>query len=126
MTPIVYILIGLGMLGLIMSVYTNPVGVLKFILIAAAIVVIGWFLYKQFIKKRASKQTSGYERAVKQSAELHKSKKHKTKKKRPSYLKVVNAKKHQPFDKKPPLSERKAEHQFTVIDGKKTKKKNRA
>ncbi|HEX7065087.1 MAG TPA: SA1362 family protein [Bacillales bacterium] len=122
--PLVWILIGLGAVGLVNSAITNPVGLLTKFIIAAAVLALFILLYKRFIRKSAGRNMSAYQRAAKQSAKRQK--KQQRKPRRPSHLKVVNSRTLLPKSKrKSSLEERKKEHNLTVIDGKK-KKKNRA
>lgn len=122
---IVVLLIGLGVVGFLVMVITNPVRILEWVAIAAAIIAIFAFLYRRFLNKTAGNLVSGYRRAAKQSLKLRK--KQARKSRRPSHLKLVNSRRFLPKSMKDAnLQKRKKEHNFTVIDGKKSKKKNRA
>lgn len=122
--PVGLVLIGLGVVGLLMKVISNPLRMLEIFATIAAVVVIGVLLYKRFVKKRTGGNGSGYDRAVKQSAKKYKKQK---KSRHPSHLKVVNSHKVTPEgQRKASLQKRKNDHNLKVIDGKKRKKKNRA
>lgn len=107
------LLIGLAIFGFGITLITDPLGLLKQALII--ILVVGGFflLYKLFLaKRRGGKEFTLYQKAAKQSARRYKQHQiHQTKKKRP-----------EPLIKKT----KKREHNFTVIEGKKGKKNNRA
>jgi hypothetical protein len=110
------VLIGLAILGFGITLITNPLGLLKQAFII--IVVLGGFflLYKLFIAKRmfgggGGRDLNLYRRAAKQSARRYKHQVHQVKKKKPD-----------PLIKKP----KRKDHNFTVIEGKKGKKNNRA
>lgn len=123
--PLVVLLIGLGAVGFLVMVITNPLRILEWLAIAAAIFAIFAFLYKRFLNKTAGRTVSGYRRAAKQSNKLRK--KQGRKSRRPSHLKLVNSRRLLPKTSRDgTLQKRKKEHNFTVIDGKKSKKKNRA
>lgn len=123
--PLALLLIGLGAVGFVVKVVTDPLGILEMLAFAAAIVAIFILLYKRFIRKTSGRKATGYQRAAKQSVKLRK--KQARKPRRPSHLKVVNSKNLSPKKMyKDSLQKRKKDHNFTVIDGKKRKKKNRA
>lgn len=111
---IVFLLIGLAILGFGNALITNPLGLLKQALILLLIFGGFFLLYKQFIRKRkGSREFTLYQKAAKQSARRYKQQVHQPKKK-----------KHEPLIKKARIKKR--EHNFTVIEGKKGKKNNRA
>lgn len=123
--PIALILIGLGVIGFLFSMITNPLKMLVIFAVIAIVGVVGTFLYKRFKNKQTGGGMSGYNRAVKQSAKRYKKQR---KPRQPSHLKVVNSKNMAPekHRKASSLQKRKKEHNLKVIDGKKRKKKNRA
>ncbi|HET7579744.1 MAG TPA: SA1362 family protein [Bacillales bacterium] len=123
--PLALILVGLGALGLVVKIVTNPLGMLELAVIAAAIAATFVFLYRRFLRKSAGRGVSGYQRAARQSLKLRK--KQNRKPHRPSYLKVVTTRNILPGKRhREALEKRKKEHNLKVIDGKKRKKKNRA
>jgi hypothetical protein len=106
------LLIGLAILGFGFSLITNPLGLLKQAFIIILIVGVFFILYKLFLaKRRGGKDFTLYQKAAKQSARRYKQQVHQTKKKKP-----------EPLIKKP----KRKDHNFTVIEGKKGKKNNRA
>lgn len=123
--PIAVLLIGLGVVGFLDMAITKPMRILEWLAIAAAIFAIFALLYRRFLNKTAGRSVSGYRRAAKQSLKLRK--KQVRKSRRPSHLKLVNSRRLFPKSLKDgSLQKRKKEHNLTVIDGKKNKKKNRA
>ncbi|HET7616161.1 MAG TPA: SA1362 family protein [Bacillales bacterium] len=123
--PIALTLIGLGALGLLVKIFTDPLGLLTTLAVAAAVIAIFVFLYRRFVRKTSGRGVSDYRRAARKSAKLQKKRAHKPR--RPAYLKLVNSKSFLPKKTdKDSLRKRKKDHQLTVIDGKKRKKKNRA
>lgn len=123
--PLALILIGLGAVGFVVKVVTDPLGMLKILAFAVAIAAIFFLLYKRFIRKTSVRGTSSYQRAAKQSSKLRKRQTRKPR--RPSHLKVVNTRNLLPKKLyKDSLQKRKKDHNLKVIDGKKRKKKNRA
>ncbi|HET7627513.1 MAG TPA: SA1362 family protein [Bacillales bacterium] len=123
--PIALILIGLGALGFLVKLFTNPVGLLVTLAAAAAVITIFALLYRRFVLKSDGRGISKYRRAAKQSAKLQKKRGHKSR--RPAYLKLVNSKGGLAKKKdRDTLLKRKKDHHLTVIDGKKRKKRNRA
>lgn len=122
--PVALILIGLGVIGFLFSLYSHPLKMLAIFAGIAVLGTIGFLLFKHFRNKRPDSNMSGYNRAVKQSAKKYKKQR---KPRQPSHLKVVNSKKAAPKNaQKSSLQKRKQENNLKVIDGKKRKKKNRA
>lgn len=123
--PVALALIGLGVIGFLFSLLTNPLRMLGIFAGAALLAVIGILLYKWYMNKKPKGNMSNYRRAAKQSAKKYK--KQQQKPRSPSHLKVVNTKKITPQKhQKMSLQKRKKDHHLKVIDGKKNKKKNRA
>ncbi len=66
------LIIGLAIFGLVSSVITNPMGVLRNIGIMLAVVGIFYLLYKMFTNSSGSANSqSSYKRAAKQSSRKH-------------------------------------------------------
>lgn len=126
--PIALILIGLGAVGFLVRIIKDPLGLLEILAFSAAILAIFVLLYKWFIKKSLGKNVSNYQRAARQSAKRYKKQQPKARQsRRPSHLRPVNSRRLKPLKShKDSLEKRKQERNFTVIDGKKRKKKNRA
>ncbi len=121
---IIMLLIGLAAFGFVMKVITDPMGLLKMVLIIAAVAGLFYFLYKRFMAKRMGPDNGQYKQAARYSAKKYqnnnagnvlsrKVKPSPKQKAKPSYTKA-KAKK------------RRNDHNFKVIEGKKGKKKNRA
>ncbi|GAB3052119.1 SA1362 family protein [Virgibacillus ainsalahensis] len=113
---LVYVLIGLAVIGVVSQLFTNTVDFFKnifiMLVIGAAIFTLFYFL---FLKKRApSNEMKKYKKAVKQS-------KAKYKQHEPANKPAVNNNKQKPLQTKKKIN-RRASH-LRVIDGNKSKKK---
>lgn len=120
--PLIYTIIGLAALGFIWRLFTDPMGLLKYLLITAAIAALVIFIVRKVMAKRMGKVNSAYQKAAKQSSKLQK--KRGATRKSASHLRVIPSKRLVP--KKRPLNDDKKPNPFTVIEGRKGKKKNRA
>ncbi|WP_245729005.1 SA1362 family protein [Thalassobacillus cyri] len=121
MTPIIYILIGLAVVGLVMKLATDAMGLLTNLLIMVGIAAVLYFVLNHFLMKRrggSSDEMKKYKQAVKQSKRKYKG----------------NATSSKPnvkstFPPSPTVNKKKrktsAAH-LRVIEGAKNKKKNRA
>ncbi|WP_096201214.1 SA1362 family protein [Bacillus sp. FJAT-45350] len=109
--PLVMVIIGLAVLGFVYRLVTNPLGLFTQIILYAAIAFGIFLLYKHFISKRMGMQSTS-----------HRPNTNKTK---PSN---VVPHKRKTNDKKASVRplKRRPDHNLTVIEGKKSKKKNRA
>ncbi|MEC1694642.1 SA1362 family protein [Schinkia azotoformans] len=125
--PIVLVIIGLAGIGLLYRLIANPLGLFKEIFIAVVIVGIIFAVYKYVMQKRVggnSQANAKYRKAVQQSKKrlYSETSNHLTSKVRGSSQKHPNSKK--------PMrtlhTARRKDHNFTVIEGNKGKKKNRA
>ncbi|PWN76293.1 SA1362 family protein [Bacillus paranthracis] len=119
------LIIGLAIFGLVSSVITDPMGVLRNIGIMLAVVGIFYLLYKMFTNSSGSANSqSSYKRAAKQS-----SRKHGKQNIAPLSNSFFKSNASNDKGKKGNLSslkrKRKQSH-LTVIEGKKNKKKDRA
>lgn len=129
--PLALTLIGLGIIGFFVKILTDPFGMLTTVLFIAVIIGVLVLLYKRFVNRSggAGGEMSAYQRAAKQSAKRYRNQQQNRRKaRRPSHLKLVNSRK-SPLKRKtdqPTREKRKEDHNLTVIDGKKRKKKNRA
>ncbi len=120
--PLIYVIIGLAAIGFFWKLLSDPMGLFTQLLITAAIAVLVFFLVRKLMAKRMGQQSSSYQRAVKQSSKLKKKKS--APRRNASHLRVIPSKRLVP--KKRSLQEDKKENPFTVIEGRKGKKKNRA
>ncbi|WP_377888543.1 SA1362 family protein [Alkalihalobacillus sp. R86527] len=120
--PLIYTIIGLAAIGFIWKLFSDPTGLLKQLLITAAIGVIVIMIIRKFMAKKMGKPNSAYQKAAKQSSKLQK--KRGVSRKSAPHLRVIPSKRLIP--KKRPLNDDKKPNPFTVIEGRKGKKKNRA
>ena len=120
--PLIYLLIGLAAIGFLWKVLTDPGGLFKQLLITAAIAIVIIFIAKKLMAKKMGQQSTAYQRAAKQSSKLKKKKV--APRRNASHLRVIPSKRLTP--RKRSLQEDKKQNPFTVIEGRKGKKKNRA
>lgn len=126
--PIVLVIIGLAGIGLLYRLVVNPVGLIKEVFIAVVVVGIIFAIYKFVMQKQIgssnSRANAKYRKAAQQSKKrlFNETSNHLTTKVRGSSQKHPNSKK--------PLrtlqTAKRRDHNFTVIEGNKGKKKNRA
>ncbi|TLS36358.1 SA1362 family protein [Pseudalkalibacillus caeni] len=121
--PLIYFIMVLALIGFGWRLITEPMSLLTQILIAVAIAGIFYFIYKRFIAKQSSPENSAYKRAAKQSLKMKK--RRESTRKQASHLRLLKSK---PLlkNKKNRSNIDKKEIPFTVIEGRKGKKKNRA
>ncbi|WP_347549651.1 SA1362 family protein [Pseudalkalibacillus hwajinpoensis] len=120
--PLIYLVIGLAVIGFIWKLFTNPMGLFTQLLITAAIAMLIIFIVRKVMAKRMGKQSSAYQKAAKQSSNMQKKKS--TPRRNASHLRVIPSKRLMP--RKRALQDNKKQNPFTVIEGRKGKKKNRA
>ncbi|WP_305911445.1 SA1362 family protein [Guptibacillus hwajinpoensis] len=120
--PLIYMVIGLAALGFIWKLFTDPMGLFTQLLITAAIAALVIFLVRKFMTKRMGKQSTSYQKAAKQSSKMQKKKS--APRRNAPHLRVIPSKRLMP--KKRSLQDDKKQNPFTVIEGRKGKKKNRA
>ncbi|MGP4080932.1 SA1362 family protein [Pseudalkalibacillus sp. R45] len=122
---LVMLILGLAAFGFVNTVITNPMYLVRMVLIFAAVGGIFYFLYKRFLSKRfgggGGKDVNKYKQAARYSAQKYQNQPGNVMKKPPKI---------KPSPKtKPSVSKKKKrtnDHNFKVIEGKKGKKKNRA
>lgn len=120
---IVPVLITFAVIGFAVVLITDPLKLLRTIVIAGIFLAVFYLIYKFLFQKNTAKTDSKYQRAAKQSRKLQQQRSKNRQK--PSHLKVIKAsKKH--LSEKRSTNKKNRSHNLTVIDGKKTKKKNRA
>ena len=119
------LIIGLAIFGLVSSVITNPMGVLRNIGIMLAVVGIFYLLYKMFTNSSGSANSqSSYKRAAKQS-----NRKHGKQNIAPinnSFIKPTDSNDKGKKGTPSTLKRKRKQSHLTVIEGKKNKKKDRA
>ncbi|WP_240378052.1 tripartite tricarboxylate transporter TctB family protein [Bacillus piscicola] len=121
--PFLIVIFGLAALGLGYQLVTNPLGLITYLLVGTAVAVGIYFLFTRVIMKRMTmnqyrsqaRPQSGARKSSTLNAKQRKIiKSHQTKnkppKKRPSRA----------------INKRRDDHNLTVIEGKKNRKKNRA
>ncbi|WP_158735181.1 SA1362 family protein [Alteribacillus sp. YIM 98480] len=115
--PFLLLLFGLAALGLGYQLVTNPLGLITYLVVGAAVAVGMYFLFTRVILKRMSMsqyQTAARPKSNSKNKSYKAAKQHQTKNK--------------PLKKRPsrPINKRRSDHNLTVIEGKKNRKKNRA
>ncbi|WP_221565508.1 SA1362 family protein [Alkalihalobacillus sp. TS-13] len=122
---LVMLILGLAAFGFINTVITNPMYLVRMVLIIAAVGGIFYFLYKRFLAKRfgggGGKDVNKYKQAARYSAKKYQNQPGNVMKKPPKIKPSPQT--------KPSVSKKKKranDHNFKVIEGKKGKKKNRA
>lgn len=120
MNGIVLAIILLGAIGLITTLISNPMWLLKQIAIYAAIAGVIYLIYRLFMKKRISKDYNSYARAAKKSKRRFDDKSNRSSNIR-NIAQAKKAKRTSAIKKK-----KQSPSHLTVIEGKKGKKKNRA
>ncbi len=111
----VFTLILLATIGLGTSLFGNPLGLARKLLVTAAVIGIIYFIYRRWFSGRGagnSNEQRAFVKAAKQSKKRHK-------RKTASKPQVSNVSKKRPIRKK-------SNAKLTVIEGKKNKKNNRA
>ncbi|HFJ9428169.1 hypothetical protein LKL95_15815 [Bacillus cereus] len=119
------LIIGLAIFGLVSSVITNPIGVLRNIGYMLLVVGIFYLLYKMFTNSSGSANSqSSYKRAAKQS-----NRKHGKQNVAPlgnSFFKSNTSNDKSKKGNSSTLKRKRKQSHLTVIEGKKSKKKDRA
>jgi hypothetical protein len=118
-----FILIGLGIIGLIAVLWSNPIALLEKLLIGGLIVGGIFGLYKWLSKGKSPNESQAYRRAVRQSKKRKKSSSTRHVPRSTSKLTVIPTRS---IKKKRPSLDRlkhKGHGHLTVIDGKKKKRK---
>ncbi|MBM7552320.1 SA1362 family protein [Thalassobacillus pellis] len=119
MMPVIYVLIGLAVVGVVTRLVTDTMGFLTNILIMVGFAAVLYLVISRFVlKNRTSDEMKKYKQAVRQSKMKYKGKPSKPK----SSPKPV-------YNPSPIANKKKRKAQAThlrVIEGNKNKKKNRA
>ena len=114
----------LAVIGFVHALVTNPASIFRTFFFAALVIASVYLIYRWFFHKQTETHYSRYQRAAKQSIKRQKQKQ-KFRYRTSPHLKLVKSGKFKTG--KPGLqSKQKKAHNFTVIEGKKNKKKNRA
>ncbi|WP_058307471.1 SA1362 family protein [Gracilibacillus massiliensis] len=122
MSLLVYLLIGLAVIGVITALFTNAVGFITSLLLSVLIgATIFGLIYFFILRKRTPNDIRKYRKAVKQSKQKYKYNKHKKMQPSPIKQNISHKKMNRPLK-----NSRKDAPQLRVIEGNKQKKKNRA
>ncbi|SHN12247.1 SA1362 family protein [Gracilibacillus kekensis] len=122
MSLLVYLLIGLAVIGVITALFTNTISFITSLLISVLIgAAIFGLIYFFVIRKRTPNDIRKYRKAVKQSKQKYKYNKLKKEQPRPIKQNITHKKIIRPLK-----NSRKDAPQLRVIEGNKQKKKNRA
>ncbi|RYL92337.1 hypothetical protein EWI07_09890 [Sporolactobacillus sp. THM7-4] len=122
---IFFLIVGLGLFGLLASFLDNPTALLVQLLIVAVVAAVGLYLFRRLADGTGNRDRVRYRKAAKQSARRHRlsSFVRKSRGINPSKLKVIsNGSRSFRGITHHPSKENK---HLTVIDGKKNKKKKR-
>ena len=119
----IYILLGFAALGLIVTLKDSPMQLFRNLLIGAAVIGLIYFVFTRFNRGNSGEEYQAYRKAARKTTK--KKRKHeiiKTKRSRhnPHGLTVISK---EQLIKRP---KSKSDVKLTVIEGKKTRKKNRA
>lgn len=117
-------LVALAVIGFAAILFKEPSRLFQMILIYGLVIGGIFAIYQLFLKNKIAGTDRKYEKAVKQSLKRQKLKQQKTRVKAP-HLRVVGSNPHK-LKKEKPLLKKSAKQNFTVIEGRKNKKKNRA
>ncbi|MEH7528847.1 hypothetical protein COJ92_08805 [Priestia megaterium] len=123
--PLVYGLIGLGVIGFAFTLITDPAVLLRQAGYIFLFIILFYLVYRFILRPSQTKgQDRGYVRAVKQSKLRQKEKERGSNKVDMHTYRSSN--KHPVSKSTKPLKKKKNNSHLTVIEGKKGKKKNRA
>ncbi|MEC2073817.1 SA1362 family protein [Alkalihalophilus marmarensis] len=132
MQMVVLAVVALAVIGLGYQMIYNPIGLLTRVLFIAGFVAVIFFLYRLYLAKRFGTpimpKRQGPSRSQLKKAKRTSTVKKATPSRGPNFFKATNGtsavKKKAPYPKS--AIKKRADHNFTVIEGKKNKKKNRA
>ncbi|WP_100373448.1 SA1362 family protein [Bacillus sp. FJAT-45037] len=132
MQMVVFAVIALAIFGLGHQMIYNPIGLITRVLFIAGFVAVIFFLYRLYLAKRFGTSIIPKRPQGPNRSQLRKAKRTSTVRQqqapsnRPVFLKPqTNQAKKKPNSNKSAIK-RRTDHNFTVIEGKKNKKKNRA
>lgn len=119
----VYILLGFAALGLISTLRNDPFQLIKNVLVGVVVVGLMYFIFTRFRKGNSGKEYQAYSKAARKTTKK-KRKYHiiKTKRSRNNSHGLTVISKEQRINR----PKKKSDVKLTVIEGKKTRKKNRA
>lgn len=104
---VVLAIIVLAIVGLSFELVSNPIGLLKSLLVVVGIVTVFYFIFRFIMERRTFRPSSHPYRP-------------------PTRAQLLKAKRTSKANRKPAMKYRKGQPHLTVIEGKKNKKKSRA
>ncbi|WP_307891983.1 SA1362 family protein [Bacillus swezeyi] len=120
--PVSALVIALGIFGFVYFAITSPGRLLQYLLVFAAVGAIIYFVIKRISNRDIGSEGAAFKKAAKQSNRRFQDHKKRSLKGRVNHLRSVPS-----INKSKPVSvKKKSQTQLTVIEGKKSKKKNRA
>ncbi|EME74830.1 hypothetical protein OZL92_03325 [Bacillus sonorensis] len=120
--PVSALVIALGILGFVYFAVTSPGQLLQYLIVFAAVGAIIYFVVRYISNRDMGGEGAAFKKAAKQSHKRFQDHKKRSARGRVNHLRSVPS-----INKtKPVLVKKKSQTQLTVIEGKKSKKKNRA
>ncbi|MEH6973192.1 MULTISPECIES: SA1362 family protein [unclassified Bacillus (in: firmicutes)] len=120
--PVSALVIALGIFGFVYFAVTSPGRLLQYLFVFAAVGAIVYLVIRHLINRDAGGEGAAFRKAAKQSNKRFQDHKKRSVRGRVNHLRSVPS-----INKsKPVLVKKKSQTQLTVIEGKKSKKKNRA
>ncbi|MFN2745374.1 MULTISPECIES: SA1362 family protein [Bacillus] len=120
--PVSALIMAFGIFGFAYFAFTSPGQLLQYLLVFAAVGAIIYFVIRRISNRAMGSEGAAFKKAAKQSNRRFQDHKKRSSKGRVNHLRSVPS-----INKsKPVLVKKKSQTQLTVIEGKKSKKKNRA
>ncbi|MCY7778269.1 SA1362 family protein [Bacillus haynesii] len=120
--PVTALIIAFGIFGFVYFAVTSPGRLLQYLFVFAAVGAIIYFVIRRISNRNMGSEGAAFKKAAKQSNRRFQDHKKRSLKGRVNHLRSVPS-----INKsKPVLVKKKSQTQLTVIEGKKSKKKNRA
>ena len=120
--PVSALIIAFGIFGFVYFAVTSPGRLLQYLLVFAAVGAIIYFVIRRISNRNMGSEGAAFKKAAKQSNKRFQDHKKRSVKGRVNHLRSVPS-----INKsKPLLVKKKSQTQMTLIEGKKSKKKNRA
>ena len=120
--PVSALIIAFGIFGFVYFAVTSPGRLLQYLLVFAAVGAIIYFVIRRISNRNMGSEGAAFKKAAKQANKRFQDHNKRSVKGRVNHLRSVPS-----INKsKPVLVKKKSQTQLTVIEGKKSKKKNRA
>ncbi|MCJ2147760.1 SA1362 family protein [Bacillus paralicheniformis] len=120
--PVSALIIAFGIFGFVYFAVTSPGRLLQYLVVFAAVGAIIYFVIRRISNRDMGSEGAAFKKAAKQSNKRFQDHKKRSVKGKVNHLRSVPT-----INKsKPVLVKKKSQTQLTVIEGKKSKKKNRA